>query len=473
MQKPRLSFWQIWNMSFGFLGIQFGWGLQMANMSAIYSYLGANADSLAILWLAAPVTGVIIQPLIGQASDRMWTRLGRRRPFILGGAILASIALVLMPNCPAVWMAAGLLWVLDGTINASMQPFRALVADNLPEEQTSQGFAIQSLFIGLGGTIGSALPWMMTNWFGVASEGAGHGHVPASVRLSFYIGAAAFIGAVLWTVFSTREYPPSDSELAAIRARKFDWTLGLGAIIALLCQLPRRIWKLGFVQSAVVFAMWVYHLPDRLPRRMWELGLVQFFTWIGMFAMWVYFSPAVAKNIFHAAPGSVEMEASGSWSGFCFAAYNAVCFLFSFVLLWGTKYTGPKLMHILCLAIGALGLAAVPLMSDKYHLLISMIAVGIAWASILSMPYAMLAPSLPKEKVGVMMGLFNLFIVLPQIASSSLLGFLLKHFLHSEPMNALILGGASMGLAALLTLLVVTVKQAGGEFAAQGVASTH
>ena len=225
MQKSRLSFWQIWNMSFGFLGIQFGWGLQMANMSAIYSYLGANADSLAILWLAAPVTGVVIQPLIGQSSDRLWTRLGRRRPFILGGAILASLALVLMPNCPSVWMAAGLLWVLDGTINASMQPFRALAADNLPEEQNAQGFAIQSLFIGLGGTIASALPWMMTNWFGVASEGAGQGHIPYSVRLSFYIGAVAFMGAVLWTVFTTKEYPPSDSELAAIRARKFDWTL--------------------------------------------------------------------------------------------------------------------------------------------------------------------------------------------------------------------------------------------------------
>jgi Na+/melibiose symporter-like transporter len=196
-------------MSFGFLGIQFGWGLQMANMSAIYSYLGANADALAILWLAAPVTGVIIQPLVGHYSDRIWTRLGRRRPFILGGAILASLALVLMPNCPAVWMAAGLLWVLDGTINASMQPFRALVADNLPEEQNAQGFAIQSLFIGLGGTVASALPWMMTNWFGVTSEGAGQGHIPNSVRLSFYIGAAAFMGAVLWTVFSAKEYPPS------------------------------------------------------------------------------------------------------------------------------------------------------------------------------------------------------------------------------------------------------------------------
>jgi maltose/moltooligosaccharide transporter len=430
--KPPLSFWQIWNMSFGFLGIQFGWGLQMANMSAIYGYLGADPNSLAILWLAAPVTGVIIQPLIGQSSDRLWTRLGRRRPFILGGAILASLALVLMPNCSAVWMAAGLLWVLDGTINASMQPFRALVTDNLPEEQNAQGFAIQSLFIGLGGTIASALPWMMTNWFGVASEGAGQGRIPLSIRLSFYIGAAAFMGAVLWTVFTTSEYPPSEAELAAIRGRKFDWTLGLGDIFKL-----------------------VFHLP----RRMWELGLVQFFTWIGMFAMWVYFSPAVAKNIFHASAGSPEMEAAGSWSGFCFAAYNAVCFIFSFVLMWGTKYTGPKLMHILCLAAGALGLASVPMASDKYHLLIAMTAVGIAWASILSMPYAMLAPALPKEKVGVMMGMFNLFIVLPQIAASGLLGYILKHCLHSEPMNALVLGGASMGLAAVLTLLVVNFQK--------------
>ena len=435
MQKPRLNFWQIWNMSFGFLGIQFGWGLQMANMSAIYSYLGANADSLAILWLAAPVTGVIIQPLIGQSSDRMWTRLGRRRPFILGGAILASLALVLMPNCPSVWMAAGLLWVLDGTINASMQPFRALVADNLPDEQNSQGFAIQSLFIGLGGTIASALPWMMTNWFGVAADNIA-GHIPQSVRLSFYIGAAAFMGAVLWTVFSTTEYPPSDTELAAMRARKFDWTLGLGDIFAL-----------------------IFHLP----RRMWELGLVQFFTWIGMFSMWVYFSPAVAKNIFHAATGSPEMEAAGAWSGFCFAAYNAVCFIFSFVLLSVTKHTGPKLMHVICLAIGGIGLATVPLATDKHHLLIAMTAVGIAWSSILSMPYAMLAPVLPKEKVGVMMGMFNLFIVIPQIAASSLLGYVLKNFLHSEPMNALALGGASMGLAALLTLLVVNFKKSGTE----------
>lgn len=432
-------------MSFGFLGIQFGWGLQMANMSSIYTYLGAHADSLSILWLAAPVTGIIIQPLIGQSSDRLWTRLGRRRPFILGGAVLASLALVLMPNSPSVWVAAGLLWVLDGTINASMQPFRALVADNLPEAQNSQGFAIQSLFIGLGGTVASALPWMMTNWFGVRAEGAGQGHIPTAVRLSFYIGAVAFMGAVLWTVFKTTEYPPDEAELAVLRSRKFDLTLGLGDILPL-----------------------VFHLP----RRMWELGLVQFFTWIGMFSLWVYFPSVVAKNIFHADPGSVAMEASGSWSGFCFAAYNVVCFGFSFVLLWATKYTGPKIMHVLCLATGALGLALVPLAPDKYDLLLSMTAIGIAWASILSMPYAMLAPSLPKDKVGVMMGLFNLFIVLPQIVAASLLGFILKTFLHSEPMNALILGGGSMGLAALLTWLVVSF-QPGSEPVVAGAMGTH
>ena len=455
MQKPRLSFWQIWNMSFGFLGIQFGWGLQMANMSAIYGYLGANADSLAILWLAAPVTGVIIQPLVGQSSDRCWTRLGRRRPFIFGGAILASLALVLMPNCPSVWMAAGLLWVLDGTINASMQPFRALVADNLPEEQNSQGFAIQSLFIGLGGTIASALPWMMTNWFGLAADVGGNGHIPKSVRLSFYIGAAAFLGAVLWTVFSTKEYPPTDAELKEIKARRFDWTFGfmgndpseykltanggfsenlifgiLNLMFALLVLVGTAVClatnlfgeqnipicsvlilfgsslliggiglcqRLGWARSFVIAHNYIFILVSvlsmvfatdqigmagiafgvvglvyaivqlfylakedgilgqvfHLPSRMWELGLVQLFTWIGMFSMWVYFSPAVAKNIFHALPGSPEMEASGAWSGFCFAAYNAVCFFFSFVLLWATKYTGPKLMHVICLAVGA------------------------------------------------------------------------------------------------------------------------
>ncbi len=433
-EKPTLRFWQIWNMSFGFLGIQFGWGLQMANMSAIYSYLGAKPSQIALLWLAAPVTGVIIQPLIGQASDRTWTRLGRRRPYILFGAILASLALIFMPNSPTFWVAAGLLWVLDGTINASMQPFRAMVADNLPEEQNSQGFAIQSLFIGLGGTIASALPWMMTNWFGLAQDKAGQGHIPSSVTLSFYIGSVAFIGAVLWTVFSTKEIPPDEEELAAIRSRKFDWTLGLGEIVRLI---------------------------GHLPKRMWELGLVQFFTWIGMFCLWVYFSPAIAGNVFHAREGTVEMEASGAWAGFCFAMYNAVCFLFSFVLIRATKYTGPKLMHTLCLAIGAAGLLIIPLMTGKYGLLVSMTCIGIAWSSILSMPYAMLTPALPPDKLGVMMGIFNLFIVIPQVIASSLLGYVIGLFFAGKPMSAMLIGGVCFAIASLATFFVVTYKQSG------------
>jgi maltose/moltooligosaccharide transporter len=430
--KPALSFWQIWNMSFGFLGIQFGWGLQMANMSAIYSYLGANPGQIALLWLAAPITGVLIQPLVGQASDRTWTRIGRRRPYILAGAILASLALIFMPNSPSVWVAAGLLWVLDGTINASMQPFRALVADNLPEEQESQGFAIQSLFIGLGGTVASALPWMMTNWFGIIAEGAGKGHIPFSVTLSFYIGAAAFLGAVLWTVFTTKEIPPEESEIAVFRARKFDWTLGLKDILSLF---------------------------GHLPRRMWELGLVQFFTWIGMFCLWVYFSPTIAINIFHAQAGSVDMEASGAWAGFCFAMYNAVCFVFSFVLLRTTKWIGPKLMHTLCLGVGAVGLLSISLMTGKYGLLFSMTCIGIAWASILSMPYAMLAPSLPTDKVGVLMGMFNLFIVFPQIIASAFLGKIVEIFFANNPMNAMIIGGVSMGIASVTTIFVVRYKK--------------
>jgi maltose/moltooligosaccharide transporter len=430
--KPALSFWQIWNMSFGFLGIQFGWGLQMANMSAIYSYLGANPGQIALLWLAAPITGVLIQPLVGQASDRTWTRIGRRRPYILAGAILASLALIFMPNSPSVWVAAGLLWVLDGTINASMQPFRALVADNLPEEQESQGFAIQSLFIGLGGTVASALPWMMTNWFGIIAEGAGKGHIPVSVTFSFYIGAAAFLGAVLWTVFTTKEIPPEESEIAVFRARKFDWTLGLKDIFSLF---------------------------GHLPRRMWELGLVQFFTWIGMFCLWVYFSPTIAINIFHAQAGSVDMEASGAWAGFCFAMYNAVCFVFSFVLLRTTKWIGPKLMHTLCLGVGAVGLLSISFMTGKYGLLFSMTCIGIAWASILSMPYAMLAPSLPTDKVGVLMGMFNLFIVFPQIIASAFLGKIVEIFFANNPMNAMIIGGVSMGIASVTTIFVVRYKK--------------
>jgi maltose/moltooligosaccharide transporter len=347
------------------------------------------------------------------------------------GAILASLSLILMPNSPTLWMAAGLLWVLDGSINASMQPFRALVADNTPEEQNSQGFAMQSLFIGLGGTISSALPWMMTNWFGVPVEDAGGGHIPASVKLSFYIGAVAFLAAVVYTVLATKEYPPSDKELAEIRARKFDWTLGLGEIAGLIL---------------------------RIPRRMWELGLVQFFTWIGLFCMWIYFSPALAKRIFQATPDSPEFGAAVEWAGFCFAVYNAVCFFFSFALIALTKRLSAKLVHTFCLLAGGVGLASVLVATDKNILLLSMTGVGIAWASILSMPYAMVSTALPKENMGAYMGIFNLFIVIPQVVATLALGPVMQFFLGDDPVKAVAAGGVSFGIAAILTLLVVSYQ---------------
>jgi len=428
---PELSFWQIWNMSFGFLGIQFGWGLQMANMSAIYKYLGAADHAIAWLWIAAPLTGLLIQPIVGQMSDRCWTGLGRRRPFILIGAILASLSLVLMPNSPTLWMAAGLLWVLDGSINASMQPFRALVADNTPARQNSQGFAMQSLFIGLGGTVSSALPWMMTNWFGVPVEKGGSGAIPASVKLSFYIGAVAFFSAVLYTILTTKEYPPPPKELKKIRLQKFDWTLGMGEIAGLVM---------------------------RIPRRMWELGLVQFFTWIGLFCMWIYFSPAVAKRLYQANPGSPGFAAAVEWSGFCFAVYNAVCFVFSFLLIHLTKRFSAKPVHAFCLGAGALGLISVLLADDKHVLLLSMVGVGIAWASILSMPYAMISSSLPKQNMGAYMGIFNLFIVIPQVVATLALGPAMQFFLKDDPVQAVAAGGVCFAIAALLTVLVVTYR---------------
>jgi maltose/moltooligosaccharide transporter len=287
---------------------------------------------------------------------------------------------------------------------------------------------------------------MMTNWFGIAQEKAGHGHIPISVTLSFYIGAAAFLGAVLWTVFSTKEIPPDEKELGAIRSQKFDWTLGLGEIVRLI---------------------------GHLPKRMWELGLVQFFTWIGMFCLWVYFSPTIAANVFHAGEGTVEMEASGAWAGFCFALYNAVCFLFSFVLIRITKFTGPKLIHTLCLAIGAVGLLSIPMMNGKYGLLLSMTCIGIAWSSILSMPYAMLTPSLPPDKLGVMMGIFNLFIVIPQVIASSLLGIVIKIFFGNNPMNAMIIGGVCFAIASVTTIFVVTYRNSSHGIAGSRIAAGH
>ena len=429
MQKPRQSFWQIWNMSFGFLGIQFGWGLQMANMSAIYEYLGARADQIPILWLAAPLTGLIVQPIIGHASDRTWSRLGRRRPYFLLGAILSSLALILMPRCSALWMAAGLLWILDTSINISMEPFRAFVADLLPEEQRTQGFAMQSLFIGLGAVVASALPWLLTNFFHLAAETTSHA-IPLTVRLSFYIGAAAFFGAVLWTIVSTREYPPENLE--AFQRMKAE-ARGIGS-----------------------HASEIFLAIREMPRTMRQLAPVQLLTWLGLFCMWLYFPVAVARNVFGAADQNSPTYTRGvEWAGVCFGMYSAVCFVFSFVLPKLAQALGRKHTHSICLLCGALGLISVAFLHDKNFLLLSMIGIGIAWASTLSMPYAVLAGSLPADKTGVYMGIFNFFIVLPEIVASLGFGWVMNHLLHNNRLAAVIAGGVFLALAAAMMQRVV------------------
>jgi maltose/moltooligosaccharide transporter len=437
MNKPPLSFWQIWNMSFGFLGIQFGWGLQMANMSAIYQMLGAKESELPLLWLAAPVTGLLVQPIIGYMSDRTWNRLGRRRPYFLIGAILASIALIFMPNSSTIWMAAGLLWILDASVNVSMEPFRAFVADKLPEEQRKQGFAVQSLFIGLGAVLSSALPFILTNWFGVAGT-APEGKIPPAVHIAFYTGAVAFILAVLWTIVTTDEYPPED--MAAFERMKSEHA-GVG----------------GFLREFI-------HGLKTMPATMRQLAWVQFFTWMGLFCMWIYFSPAIARHVFGAVkdtPQYADLVAqAGQWTGVSFSVYNGVCFVFSFILLALARKFSAKAIHIFCLLLGAAGLVSVAAITQKEMLLLSMVGVGIAWASILSMPYAMLSNCLPSDKMGFYMGVFNFFIVLPQITVALGLGEILLHFPQVDSLWVVVGGGLCFLLAALLTLRVQSAEHA-------------
>ncbi|MCS7018936.1 MAG: MFS transporter [Cytophagales bacterium] len=427
-EKPVLSFFQIWNMSFGFLGIQFGWALQMANMSAIYEYLGAQPENIPMLWLAAPLTGLIVQPIIGYLSDRTWTSLGRRKPYFLTGAILSSIALVLMPNSSALWMAAGLLWVLDASINISMEPFRAFVADMLPPAQQTQGYAMQSFFIGLGAVIASALPWMLENWFHIADAHTA-GSIPATVRISFYLGAGAFFFAVLYTILTTREYPPDD--IQAFKAQ----------------QAAQR----GFWHGVTEIFSHIWNMP----KVMRQLALVQFCTWPGLFLMWFYFSVAVARNIFGATDTQSPQYAEGiAWAGICFAFYSLITFLFSPLLPAIANRIGRKFTHAVCLLAGAAGLWYVGFASTRYELLLSMTGVGIAWASILAMPYAMLVRHLPPEKTGIYMGIFNFFIVLPEIIASLFFGKVMETWLNNDRIAAVTVGGSLLCIAAIITLFV-------------------
>jgi maltose/moltooligosaccharide transporter len=422
-EKPRLTFWQIWNMSFGFFGIQFGWGLQMGNMSAIYEYLGAKESELPLLWLAAPLTGLIVQPIIGAMSDRTWHPFwGRRRPYFLIGAIFASIALILMPMSGTLWMAAGLLWVLDASVNVSMEPFRAFVADLLPEQQRTVGFAMQSVFIGAGAVIASKLPGWLRDHAGVSAVTGDGQAIPQTVHVAFTVGAVVFVVAVLWTIFTTKEYPPDPDEPKKSHG-------GLSEIMdAMRC----------------------------MPVRMKQLAVVQFFTWMGLFCMWIFFSVAVARNVMGASDTGSKLYKDGiDLANNCFAVYNLVAFFFAMALLWIGRFVSAKWIHFVSLLAGGLGLASVGLVRDPWVLQwVSFTGVGIAWASILSMPYAMLSNALPANRMGVYMGIFNLFIVIPQILVAIVLSRVMENIEGVSRLSAVVFGGVCLLIAAGATLLV-------------------
>jgi maltose/moltooligosaccharide transporter len=411
-------------MSFGFLGIQFGWGLQLANMSPIYKYLHAEESSLPYLWLAGPITGLIIQPIIGSMSDRTWNKLGRRRPYFLVGAILASTALFFMPDSSAVWMAAGLLWILDASINITMEPFRAFVADKLPEEQRTLGFVMQSFFIGIGQTLANALPYLFTalGVVGVMASG-----IPLSVEYSFKIGAIVFLAAVVWTVATTKEYPPEDIEaFERMKREKKGILAGFAEILSSVTEMPQA---------------------------MKQLAVVQFFTWFALPCMWQFFGLAVARHVFLAPNENSPLFAQGTeWGGLCFAVYNVVCFIIAFLLPSLAKGTSRKTVHMIALICGGIGLMSVNFITNKWMLFGSMAGVGIAWASILSMPYVILSTAVPPARMGVYMGVFNLFIVIPQIVMSLIVPNIFNNLLGGDPRNAVVLGGVSLLVAAATVL---------------------
>jgi maltose/moltooligosaccharide transporter len=427
--KPRLSFWQLWNMSFGFFGIQFGFALQNANTSRIFTTLGANPDNLSLFWLAAPVTGLLVQPVIGYLSDNTWhPRWGRRRPFFFAGALMAALALFLMPNSAALWMAVAVLWMMDAAINVSMEPFRAFVGDKLDESQRTAGFAMQTFFIGAGAVIASLLPQMFANWLDVSNVPV-DGGIPDTVRYSFYIGALVFLLSVSWTVLTADELPPEDMDrFHAERKQSRSFARAASDIFG------------GFL---------------RMPRTMVQLAFVQFFTWIALFAMWIYTGTGIAENVYGTTdPQSAAYQDAGNWVGVMFAVYSGVSALAAFVLPAFARATSRKTVHAVCLAIGGASLASLFFITTKEALMAPMIGVGIAWASILSMPYAILAGSLPSRRMGYYMGLFNFFVVIPQICSGVLLREANKYLFDGHTIRVLVLGGACMLVAAVLTLFV-------------------
>jgi maltose/moltooligosaccharide transporter len=494
--KPQLSFWQIWNMCFGFLGIQFGFALQNSNVSRIFESLGADYSNLAVLWVAAPITGLIVQPIIGYLSDNTWNRLGRRRPYFLWGAIAASLALFIMPNSPSLWLAAGMLWVMDASINVSMEPFRAFVGDMLPKKQRAMGYAMQTFFIGVGAVVASALPWMMSNWFEISNV-APAGIVPDSVKFSFYAGGTIFLAAVLWTVFSTKEYSPQqlkafeEAELLASATapepqaiRSAAQYLKGGTIFALvgivlfviiitnIDKLDKNLYILaGGLAAFGIFQLVAAYLSRKgkiangfsevmgdlfaMPKAMQQLAVVQFFSWFPLFAMWIYTNSAVTSHHYGSTDVTSAIYNEGAdWVSVLMATYNGVSIFAAIIIPFVVRMFNLQAAHMINLSLGGLGFISFLFIKDPAWLVLSMVGVGFAWASILSVPYAILANVLPANKMGVYMGIFNFFIVIPQILAASILGFLITKVFDNEPVYALVVGGCSMLIAGVMTLRV-------------------
>ncbi|MCZ8370653.1 MAG: MFS transporter [Porphyrobacter sp.] len=505
--KPALNAAQIWNMSFGFLGIQIGFELQNGNVSRIFQTLGADVGELAILWIAAPMTGLIVQPIIGHLSDKTWSpRFGRRRPYFLLGALLASLALFVMPNAPVLWVAAGLLWVMDASLNITMEPFRAFVGDNLPDRQRTMGYAMQSFFIGTGAVIAGALPWVMTNWLGLSNI-APEGQIPETVHWSFYIGGAALLAAVVWTVLTTKEYSPQ--ELASFEAARAAggaasarptvqrsaaqftrggglWVLAgfaIAALVSIARSEPRpaflgaiEVAKDIYVLAALVAGFGIVQLVAgslrgqsressgfmevvtdlfAMPRTMRQLAVVQFFSWFGMFALWIYGTPGVTAYHFGATDTvSAAYQDGADWWSLMGSVRNglAAAAALGFVMV-AAKIDRCRL-HAFNLMAGAAGFAAVLLIRDPALLWIPQIGIGIAWASIVSLPYAILSGCVPQEKMGIYMGVFNIFIVVPQLLAATLQGFLVTNLFGGEAIYAMVIAAISFVLAAVATLFV-------------------
>ena len=442
IQKPRMSFWQIFNMSFGFLGIQFGFALQTGNASRILQTFGANVENLSLFWLAAPITGMIIQPIIGHYSDRTWTRLGRRRPFFLTGALLSGLALLFMPNSsvlaaiiPPIVVGAGMLMIMDASFNVAMEPFRALVADNLPDSQHTDGFSMQTCLIGVGAVIGSWLPYVFAHWMGI-SETAPKGHVPNNLLFSFYVGAATLIASILWTVIRTKEYPPE--EYAKFHAPDIEPAEKKSGISQIFSDL---------------FSM---------PKTMAQLGIVQFFSWFALFSMWVYTTPAIAEHVYHIKAGDTSSQAynnAGNWVGVLFGVYNAVSAIYALTLPKIAGRIGRKRTHAFSLTMGGLGLISIFFIQNDYLLILPMVGIGLAWGSILAMPYAILSSAIPAKKIGVYMGIFNLFITMPQIVSGISGKFLMEYIFSDRAIYGLFMAGGFMVLAAVSVLFVQDGKK--------------